>query len=121
MTIKIAGNWKSGLAFDVHTLSSTYIGPNEFGHDQWENVRSEMGELVYKLKYRNDRSALEPIIALLDKIKGIEQFDYIIPIPPDTPEPGVPTRYRDRARHRSPARRRSSRRFLEEKGRRRTA
>lgn len=82
MTIKIAGNWKSGLAFDVHTLSSTYIGPNEFGHDQWENVRSEMGELVYKLKYRNDRSALEPIVALLDKIKGIEQFDYIIPIPP---------------------------------------
>ena len=86
MTIKIAGNWKSGLAFDVHTLSSTYFGPNEFGHDQWENVRSEMGELVYKLKYRNDRSALEPIIALLDKIKGIEFGPR--PSPFDPPQAG---------------------------------
>ncbi|MCH9054277.1 MAG: ComF family protein [Proteobacteria bacterium] len=82
MTIEIEGNWKTGLAFDVHTLSSTYLGPNEFGHDQWENTRSEMGELVYKLKYLKDRSALASIVALLDKIKGIDQFDYIIPIPP---------------------------------------
>lgn len=82
MTIEIKGDWKKGLAFDVHTLSSTYLGPNEFGHDQWENIRSELGELVYKLKYQNDRSTLASIVALLDKIKGIDQFDYIIPIPP---------------------------------------
>ena len=82
MTIKIKGNWNKGLAFDVHTLSSTYLGPNEFGHDQFENIRSEMGELVYKLKYQKDRSSLASIVALLDKIKGIDQFDYIIPIPP---------------------------------------
>ena len=82
MTIEIKGNWEKGLAFDVHTLSSTYLGPNEFGHDQWENTRSEMGELVYKLKYQKDRSSLPSIVALLDKIKGIDQFDYIIPIPP---------------------------------------
>ena len=50
MTIEIEGNWAKGLAFDVHTLSSTYLGPNEFGHDQWENTRSEMGELLYKLE-----------------------------------------------------------------------
>ena len=82
MTIEVKGNWKKGLAFDVHTLSSTYLGPNEFGHDQFDNIRSEMGELVYKLKYQNDRSTLASIVALLDKIKGIDQFDYIIPIPP---------------------------------------
>ncbi len=82
MAIEIKGNWKKGLAFDVHTLSSTYLGPNEFGHDQFDNIRSEMGELVYKLKYQNDRSTLTSIVALLDKIKGIDQFDYIIPIPP---------------------------------------
>ena len=82
MTIEIIGNWKKGLAFDVHTLSSTYLGPNEFGYNQWENTRSEMGELVYEFKYQKDRSCLGSIVALLDKIKGIDQFDYILPIPP---------------------------------------
>jgi competence protein ComFC len=82
MTIELEGNWRKGRAFDVHTLSSTYLGPNEFGHDQWENTRSEMGELIYKLKYQQDSSTLPTIVLLLDKIKGVEQFDYIIPIPP---------------------------------------
>jgi len=82
MTIEIEGNWRKGRAFDVHTLSSTYLGQNEAGYDKWESTRSEMGELVYQLKYRQDKSKLPAIVSLLDKIKGIEQFDYIIPIPP---------------------------------------
>ena len=82
MTIEITGNWRRGHAFDVHTLSSTYLGPNELGHAQYENVRSEMGELVYQLKYRRDQSKLDDIVKLLDKIKGIEQFDFLMPIPP---------------------------------------
>jgi predicted amidophosphoribosyltransferase len=82
MTIEIEGNWEKGFAFDVHTLSSTYLGSDEFGHAQWDNTRSEMGELVYKLKYQRDRSALPSIIKLLDKIKGVEKFNCIIPIPP---------------------------------------
>jgi predicted amidophosphoribosyltransferase len=81
MTIELLGNWMTGRAFDVHTLSSTYLGPDEFGHDKWDNVRSDMGELVYKLKYQQDKSTLPAIVTLLDKIKGVEQFDYIIPIP----------------------------------------
>ncbi|MBC6445224.1 MAG: ComF family protein [Alphaproteobacteria bacterium GM202ARS2] len=83
MAIQVEGNWKKGFAFDVHTLSSTYLGPDDNGHDQWDNTRSEMGELVYQLKYRRDQSALQKIIELLDgKMKGIAKFDYIVPIPP---------------------------------------
>ena len=63
-------------------LSSTYLGPDEFGHKQFENTRSEMGELVYRLKYKKDKSALPEIVTLLDKMKGLEKFDYIVPIPP---------------------------------------
>ncbi len=51
MSIELRGNWKRGFACDVHTLDSIYLGVNEFGYDQWENVRSEMGELLYQLKY----------------------------------------------------------------------
>lgn len=80
MTIKLAGNWKSGLAYDVHTLDSTYLGPDEFGHDRFQNTRSEMGDLVYQLKYGLDIKALKKIIYLLGFIKGIEGFDLIVPM-----------------------------------------
>lgn len=81
MVIDLEGNWKSGKAFDLHTVASTHLGTDEFGHDRWETTRSEMGELVYQLKYRFDQSAVAKIIALLDKISGIEKFDFILPIP----------------------------------------
>ena len=82
MVINLIGNWRSGKAYDLHTVTSTYLGIDDFGHDRFDNTRSEMGELVYCLKYRGDKSAVPKIIALLDDIKGIEKFDYIIPIPP---------------------------------------
>ena len=78
MAINLEGNWKSGKAFDLHTKASTYLGVDEFGHDQFDNVRSEMGELVYQLKYKQ---ALSKIVDLLDGIAGIEGFDFIVPIP----------------------------------------
>lgn len=81
MVIDLEGNWKSGKAFDLHTVASTHLGTDEFGHDRWETTRSEMGELVYQLKYRFDQAAVAKIIALLDKISGIEKFDFILPIP----------------------------------------
>ena len=51
MSIELLGNWKKGFAYDVHTLDSVYMGADEFGHDHWKTTRSEMGELVYRLKY----------------------------------------------------------------------
>ncbi|MFA7684610.1 MAG: hypothetical protein WCX84_07340 [Syntrophales bacterium] len=81
MSIQLEGNWKRGLAFDVHTLSSTYLGVNEYGYDQWDNTRSEIGELLYQIKYRADARKVQKIVKLLDKIKGIESMDYLIPVP----------------------------------------
>jgi competence protein ComFC len=82
MVVTLDGNWKSGKAFDLHTVSSTHLGTDEFGHDRFDNARSEMGELVYQLKYKLDESQVDRIVSLLDKIGGIETFDFIIPIPP---------------------------------------
>lgn len=82
MAITLDGNWKSGKAFDLHTVSSAHLGVDEYGHDRFDNKRSEMGELVYRLKYKQDGSVLKKIVALLDAIGGIEKFDLIIPIPP---------------------------------------
>jgi hypothetical protein len=50
MSIKLEGNWKKGFAYDVHTLDSIYMGVDEYGHNRWENTRSEMGELIYSVE-----------------------------------------------------------------------
>jgi competence protein ComFC len=82
MTYKLEGNWDSGLAFDIHTLSSEYLGQDEHGHHKYNNTRSEMGELVYQLKYQHDSTVVNKIVDLLQVIKGLEKMDVIIPIPP---------------------------------------
>ena len=82
MVYKLEGNWKNGFAFDLHTLKSEYLGQDEFGHDRYNNTRSEMGELVYQLKYKHDTAVVTKIVDLLQGIKGLDKIDAIIPIPP---------------------------------------
>jgi competence protein ComFC len=81
VTVKLEGNWAKGFAYDVHTLGSVYQGLDEFGHKRYDTTRTEMGGLVYKLKYRNDKSVTKEIVDLLSKYKGIGKFDAIIPAP----------------------------------------
>lgn len=81
MVHEIVGNWTKGLAFDLHTIASNYLGVNHYGYHQYDNIRSDMGELVYQLKYKNNQAAIPEIIQLLTAIKGIEDFDAIIPVP----------------------------------------
>ena len=45
---KIEGKWRAGIALDLHTVSSTYLGVDEAGHDRFETKRSEMGDLLYR-------------------------------------------------------------------------
>lgn len=67
MVYKLEGNWKKGIAYDLHTLSGEFLGQDEYGHDQFETKRSEMGELIYLLKYRGDVSAVGKIVDLIEK------------------------------------------------------
>jgi predicted amidophosphoribosyltransferase len=80
--IDLRGNWVKGTAFDFHTLSSEYLGQDEYGHDRYRNTRSEMGELVYQLKYQHDSSVINKIVDLLQTIKYFNKMDVVIPIPP---------------------------------------
>jgi competence protein ComFC len=82
MPIALNGNWVKGLACDYHTQSSTYLGVDETGRDRFDTVRTPMGELVFQLKYRQDRAALPGIIERLQSISGIEKFNAIVPVPP---------------------------------------
>jgi hypothetical protein len=59
---QIKEKWTSGYALDVHTLSSEYIGHNEYGHPQFDTKYSDMGQLLTRLKYKSDKSVLGVIV-----------------------------------------------------------
>jgi len=81
---KLRGPWTDGYALDVHTISSTMIGHNEYGHTVFDTVRSPLGELLYRLKNRGDQTAIPEIIdtaGAFVKRLGL-QVDAVVPVPP---------------------------------------
>ncbi len=84
---QIYGNWRSGWALDIHTVSSRLLPDG--GYD---TERTELGELVFQLKYRNDKSKVESIVEVAAKfvkekysVDGHLILPYlkaIVPIPP---------------------------------------
>ncbi len=70
----IEGNWNGGWTLDRHTISSS------------PTVRTDLGELLYQLKYNLDRSKILPIAELTASfIRERSAYSYInaiVPIPP---------------------------------------
>ena len=58
----IGGSCFAGWAMDLHTLSSIPLDPD---HHVFDTKRSEIGEAVYNLKYRDDRSWVSPIASTI--------------------------------------------------------
>ncbi len=83
---QILGKWRKGFALDLHTLSSTAIGYNDSGHMQFDTIRSEVGELLYKLKNKGDQSVVAEIAdAAAELLKpSLNKIDIIVPVPPST-------------------------------------
>ena len=83
---RIYGTWDEGIVLDNHMLRSVFLGYDENGKEKFENTRTEIGELIYRFKYQNDKESLPKIIDLikdiLDKWKLKEKIDIVIPIPP---------------------------------------
>jgi competence protein ComFC len=79
-------NWIKGYSFSIHTISSTYVGEDTYGNPQFDTQRSDMGECVYQLKYKNNPAAVDKIIDLLslssECCSFINNVDIIITIPP---------------------------------------
>ncbi|WP_086289407.1 ComF family protein [Campylobacter devanensis] len=60
----LRGNWKCGWALDLHTSSSKPLGD---GH--YDNIRTEIGQMLYDLKYNNS-------ISNQDKIQLVEDLAF---------------------------------------------
>lgn len=81
---RIQGAWADGYVLDLHSTGSTLLGHNEYGHPEFETHRTEMGELLYRLKYRGEASALTDILDTAEEFIrswGVG-LSMIVPVPP---------------------------------------
>ncbi|GAK56569.1 hypothetical protein U27_03531 [Candidatus Vecturithrix granuli] len=83
--IPLKGNWRAGWALDIHTVSSS---PRPDGG--FDTVRTEIGEVLYQLKYRYDKKKIAVIAeTAAEFIKSLLVYKFlgaIIPIPPSNLE-----------------------------------
>lgn len=77
---------------DVHTTSSELVGHDEYGHPQFASKRSELGELLYKLKFRRNKSVIPEIAEVVGTFveSYLPKVDLIVPVPPSTPRKEQP-------------------------------
>lgn len=83
---RISGNWTDGYALDKHTASSTFTGYNEQGHPTFDTTRTEAGEAVFQLKYRQGFDQVEPLAKAVAKniIPNFRNIGLVIPTPAST-------------------------------------
>ncbi len=80
----IHGVWRQGYVLDYHTVSSEFVGHDEFGNPIFDTKRTEVGELLYQLKYRQNLSTLDALVAVTIVFVQSWQIalDAIVPVPP---------------------------------------
>jgi competence protein ComFC len=82
--LPINGPWDTEFTIDAHTVSSEFLGYDQFGHAQYETVRTELGELLFRCKYRNDRQAVNELAAVAAEQARVtgSTLDVVVPVPP---------------------------------------
>ncbi len=81
---EISGNWDIGYALDKHTVSSIFIGYDEYNHALFNTTRTELGEALYRLKYRFDRNQINPLAQQIVSFVAnyFKNASFIVPMPP---------------------------------------
>lgn len=85
--IRLPGPWDIGIALDRHILRSDFLGYDEYDHPQFNTVRTQLGEALFLVKYRNDRSHVADIVETIsafirENIALRFKIDVICPVPP---------------------------------------
>lgn len=82
--LRIIGPWDAGFTLDVHTISAEYLGDDLQGHPQFETVRSELGEALFRLKYRGEREASAALASVAAEFVRLCKFaiEVVVPVPP---------------------------------------
>lgn len=81
----IQGPWRAGFVLDYHTIDSTYVGDDQYGHPVFDTKRTELGELLYRLKYGLDNLVAGEMVEALAgfvEISWKPTLTMVIPMPP---------------------------------------
>ncbi len=81
---RLSGNWCRGYVLDRHIISSDYRGHDASGRPRFDTKRTELGELLYGLKYNSDSTVLDQISEVVVSFvrKWNPPCDVIVPVPP---------------------------------------
>ena len=81
---KLSGKWNSGYALDLHTIKSKFLGHNSYGHPEFDTTYTELGGLLKKAKYRENKSALDILAETASSFIQSRDWDIdcIVPVPP---------------------------------------
>ena len=90
--IRLAGRWRDGYALDYHTVGSAYVGDDGFGRPLFETTRTELGELLFRLKFRGDERTVAPLAQAAASFvaEWNAGIDAIVPVPPSRMRPRQP-------------------------------
>ena len=84
--IELVGAWDKGFALDYHSVKSTPIGEDPFGHMQFDTTYTPIGELLNKFKYHNQYDNVDEIVdaavSFLEQQEEMSGFQAILPVPP---------------------------------------
>jgi len=82
--MRIPGRWREGFVLDYHITGSIYLGDDQYGHPVFDTTRTELGELLYRLKYRSDMSVVVELASAAQEF--VQSWNpgvtLIIPVPP---------------------------------------
>ena len=89
---EIGGNWAKGYALDKHVLHSEFLGHNSSGYPEFKNTRSDAGEALFQLKYRDDHSQAKELGSqIVESIYPLlSDVGFIVPMPASKERPWQP-------------------------------
>lgn len=84
---QLTGKFDRGYALDKHTISSTPNGYYENGRQKYDTVRTDAGEAVYQLKYRQKRVHILPLAQAVaaNIVPLLPRFGMVIPMAASNP------------------------------------
>lgn len=83
---RITGNWTDGYVLDKHTLRSQFAGYSESGRAMFDTTRTEVGEALFQLKYRQDFDQVKPLAKAVARhiVPMFENIGLVVPAPAST-------------------------------------
>lgn len=79
---EIEGNWNKGVVLDKHSKSSVVTGKNEYGHNVYDTIRTDVGEALFQLKYRSGWNQVQPLAQCLydNAYPHFDKVGFIVPM-----------------------------------------